>query len=47
MPSSRSVGMISCSGSRDQTEYSVCSAEMGSTAWARRMVAGAASESPM
>jgi aryl-alcohol dehydrogenase-like predicted oxidoreductase len=29
-----------------QTEYSLCSAEIGCTAWARRMVAGAASERP-
>ena len=46
MPSSRSVGRISASGSRAQTEYSVCSAEIGWTAWARRIVSGAASERP-
>ena len=46
MPSSRTVGRISASGSRDQSEYSVCSAEIGCTACARRIVAGAASERP-
>ena len=34
------------SGSRLQSEYSVCSAAMGWTACARRIVAGAASDSP-
>ena len=46
MPSSRSVGRISSSGSRLHSEYSVCSALIGWTAWARRIVSGAASESP-
>src|SRR6266568_1239347 len=34
-------------GSRVQSEYSVCSAASGCTAWARRIVAGAASDNPM
>ena len=38
MPSSSSVGMISSSGSRHQSEYSLCSAVTGCTACARRMV---------
>jgi hypothetical protein len=46
MPSSRTVGRISSSGSRLQSEYSVCSALTGWTACARRIVAGAASDSP-
>ena len=47
MPSSVQVGRISPSGSRDHREYSVCTAVMGWTAWARRIVSGAASLSPM
>ena len=46
MPSSRQVGRISASGSRAKTEYSVCSAVIGWTAWARRIVSGAASLRP-
>ena len=38
--------MISASGSRANTEYSVCSAVIGWTACARRIVSGAASLSP-
>ena len=37
MPSSSSVGMISASGSRVHSEYSLCSAATGCTAWARRI----------
>ena len=46
MPSSRNVGRTSASASRDHSEYSVCSALIGCTACARRIVSGAASESP-
>ena len=46
MPSSRTAGRIACSGSRDQSEYSVCRAVIGCTACARLMVAGDASERP-
>src|SRR5579885_1377045 len=46
MPSSRHVGMISSSGSRVHSEYSVCSALIGHVLCARRMVEAAASESP-
>ena len=38
MPSSSSVGRISCSGSRHHSEYSLCSAVTGCTACARRIV---------
>ena len=41
MPSSRTVGRISASGSRVQSEYSVWSAVIGWTASARRIVSGA------
>ena len=41
MPSSRSSGSSSASGSRVHSEYSVCSAATGCTAWARRIVSGA------
>ena len=41
MPSSRSVGRISASTSRDHSEYSVCTAAIGWTACARRIVSGA------
>ncbi len=44
MPSSRSSGSSSASGSRVHREYSVCSAASGCTAWARRIVSGPASE---
>src|SRR4051794_21010098 len=46
MPSSRTVGRISASGSRDQSEYSVCSAVIGWTACARLIVSGDASLNP-
>ena len=46
MPSSESVGMISASGARHHSEYSDCSAVTGCTAWARRIVRGAASDRP-
>ena len=46
MPSSRTVGSTASSGSRVHSEYSVCSAEIGCTACARRIVSGEASESP-
>ena len=46
MPSSSSVGRISCSGSRHHSEYSLCSAVTGCTAWARRMVCAPASDRP-
>jgi len=36
----------SASGSRAQIEYSVCSAEIGCVAYARRIVSGAASDRP-
>ncbi len=38
MPSSSSVGRISASGSRHHSEYSLCSADTGWTACARRIV---------
>ena len=41
MPSSSSVGRISASGSRHHSEYSLCSAATGWTAWARRIVCDA------
>ena len=47
MPSSRSSGSTSASWSRVHSEYSDCSAVIGCTAWARRMVATHASDSPM
>ena len=46
MPSSRSAGMTVASGSRCQSEYSLCSAAIGWTAAARRIVVAAASLSP-
>ena len=46
MPSSRSSGRARPSGSRVR-EYSVCSAAIGCTAWARRIVSGPASDRPM
>src|SRR5579859_4090545 len=46
MPNSRQTPSSSSSASRVQSEYSVCSAAMGCAAWARRSVAGAASEMP-
>ena len=47
MPSWRSSGSSSASGSRVHKEYSVCSAATGCTAWARRIVSGPASDNPM
>ena len=46
MPSSSSVGRIPASGSRHHSEYSLCSAVTGCTAWARRIVCAPASERP-
>src|SRR3954471_2461711 len=46
IPSSSSVGRISRSGSRHHSEYSLCSAATGCTAWARRMVCAPASDKP-
>ena len=47
MPSSAQVASTpSSSGSRVHSEYSVCTAVTGWTAWARRIVSGAASEMP-
>ena len=46
MPSSSSVGRISSSGSRHHSEYSLCRAVTGWTAWARRIVCAPASERP-
>ena len=46
MPSSRQVARTSFSGSRVKSEYSLWTALIGRVAWARRMVAGAASEMP-
>ena len=40
MPSRRTVGRISSSTSRVHSEYSVCSAAIGCTLWARSMVRG-------
>ena len=47
IPSSRQVGSTPFSGSRDHSEYSVWTAVIGWTAWARRIVSGAASLRPM
>src|SRR5258708_34714372 len=46
MPSSWVVGRISSSGSRVHSEYSVCSAAMGCTLLARRMVGAEGSDNP-
>jgi hypothetical protein len=46
MPSSARVGMISASGDRHHSEYSDCKAVTGCTAWALRIVCGAASDIP-
>ena len=46
IPSSSSVGRISASGPRYQSEYSLWTAATGWTAWARRIVCAPASESP-
>ena len=48
IPSSRTVSSTSLSsGSRDHSEYSLCSAVTGCTACARRIVSGDASDRPM
>ena len=44
---SRSNGSSSAPGSRVHSEYSVCRAATGCTAWARRIVARLASDKPM
>src|SRR6187200_1908916 len=46
MPSSWQVASTSCSGRRHHSEYSLCTAVTGCTAWARRMVPAAASDMP-
>ena len=46
MPSSRVVGSVSVSGSRDHREYSDCTALSGVTAWALRIRPGDASLIP-
>lgn len=46
MPSSSRVGMISSSGRRYQSEYSLCRAVTGWTACARLIVPAAASDMP-
>lgn len=46
MPRATHVGSTSGSGSRVHSEYSLCTAVTGCTAWARRMVCALASESP-
>ena len=46
MPNSRSAGMTSASRLRSQSEYSLCSAETGCSAWARRILATPALGAP-
>ena len=46
MPSSRQVGTISSSSSLLHSDHSLCSAAIGWTAAARRMVSTEASDSP-
>lgn len=46
MPSSRISGMISGSRLRSHSEYSLCNAEIGCTACARRIFAAPASDKP-
>jgi hypothetical protein len=46
MPSSARTAMIPASGSRQNSEYSICSAVTGWTACARRMVRALASDRP-
>ena len=46
MPSSRQAASEPASWSRVKSEYSLCRALIGCTAWARRSVAGEASDSP-
>ncbi len=45
-PASRQSGRISASTSRLHSEYSICTAAIGCTAWARRIVAAPASQMP-
>ena len=45
-PNSRQVSSISPSTSRVNRQYSICTAEIGCTAWAVRRVAGLTSDSP-
>ena len=47
MPSSRTAGRISASMPRLISEYSICSAAIGCTACARRMVSAPTSDRPM
>ena len=47
MPSSRTAGRISASMPRLIREYSIWSAAIGWTAWARRMVSAPTSDRPM
>ncbi len=47
MPSSRAVGTTAVSMSRLKTDHSDCTAVIGATAAARRIVSADASESPM
>ena len=46
MPSSRQVASTPASGSRVHSEYSLCTAAIGCTACARRIVSGLASDRP-
>ena len=46
MPSSARAGRTSASGRRHHSEYSLCTAVTGWTAWARRIVPAAASDRP-
>ena len=46
IPSSRVVGRISSSIPREASEYSIWTSQIGTTAWARRMVAAPVSERP-
>ena len=46
IPSSSRVLSTDSSGSRQKSEYSLCSAVTGWTAWARRIVVGPASDRP-
>ncbi len=46
MPSSRQAGSTARSMSRENSDHSVCTAVMGWTAEARRMVSADASDSP-
>ncbi len=46
MPRSSQVGSTSASGERHQSEYSLCTAATGWTAWARRIVSAPGSDRP-